>query len=258
MTIIVFFLSHFVGSSGLLAGDKGVMEMEASLISDYKAMMAADYWDRFESLAPAFKEKLKAVLSDKRTHAFPFDRIRKHITVVTSADRKLRVFSWDEKTGGTAHQMTGIAQFTTPGQSGDIRVADLENEDENGPVDDVIYYEIHDIQAGPHVYYLTFGWGTFGGGAHFKIIRAFRITDHGLTFRDSIFKYKGKICSEIILRASRMDPICLQYSAERQTIEFDELRIPESYKSVGLNIARPTGAKVRLKFDGRSFKGLRP
>ena len=258
MTIIVFFFSHFVGPSGLFARDRGVMEMEASLISDYKTMIAADYWDRFESLAPAFKEKLKSVLSDKRTHAFPFDRIRKHITVVTSADRKLRIFSWDEKTGGTAHQMTGIAQFTPPGQSGDVRVADLEYEDENGPIDDVIYYEIHDIQSNSHPYYLTFGWGTFGGGTHFKMIRAFRITDHGLTFKDPIFKYKGKICSEIILQASRVDPIYLQYLTERQTIEFDELRIPESYKSVGLDIARPTGAKVRLKFDGKLFEALRP
>lgn len=234
------------------------MEMEASLISDYKAMTAADYWDRFDFLAPAFKEKLKSVLSDKRTHAFSFDRLRKHITVVTSADRKLRVFSWDEKTGGSAHQMTGIAQFTPPGLSGDVRVADLEYEDENGPIDDVIYYEIHDIKSDSHPYYLTFGWGTFGGGAHFKMIRAFRIKDHGLTFKDPIFQYKGKICSEIILRASRVDPIYLQYRSERQTIEFDELRIPESYKSVGRNIARPTGAKVRLKFDGKLFKALKP
>ena len=242
----------------MFAGAKGVLEMEASLISDYKTMTTADYWDRFDLLAPAFKTKLKTVLSDKRTHVYPFDRLRKHITVVTSADKKLRIFSWDEKTGGTAHQMTGIAQFTPPGLIGDVRVADLEYEDENGPIDDVIYYEIHDIQSNSHPYYLTFGWGTFGGGTHFKMIRAFEIKDNKLTFTDRIFQYKGKACNEIMLRASRVDTICLRYIAEAQVIEFDELCIPESEKSIGQYIARPTGAKVRLKFDGELFKALRP
>jgi len=240
------------------AQDKGVMEMEASLISDFKNMITADYWNRFDSLAPAFKEKLKTILSDRRTYEFPFDKLKKYITIVTSADGKLRIFSWDERTGGSTHQMTGIAQFTPTARDEDIRIADLENDDEEDPIDDVIYYEIHDIQADSRTYYMTFGRGTFGGGTHFKMIRAFKIVGNNLDFTDRIFQYKGKPCNEIILQAPRVDTIYLRYIAGRQTIEFDELRIPASDKAIGQYISRPTGRKVRLKFNGKRFKALKP
>jgi hypothetical protein len=258
---IVITLSVF---SGLIsthissAQDKGVMEIEKSLISDYKNMITADYWNRFDSLAPAFKEKLKTILSDRRTYEFPFDTLKKYITIVTSADGKLRIFSWDERTGGSAHQMTGIAQFTPTARDEDIRIADLENDDEEGPIDDVIYYEIHDIQADSYTYYLTFGWGTFGGGTHFRMIRSFRIAGNKLDFSDRIFEYKGTTCNEILLRAPRIDTIYLRYIAGGQIIEFDELRIPASDKAIGQYIARPTGRKVRFKFNGKRFKALKP
>ena len=83
ITLSVF--SGLIGTHISSAQDKGLMDMEKSLISDYKNMITADYWNRFDSLAPAFKEKLKTVLADKRTHEFPFDRLKKHITITRGA-----------------------------------------------------------------------------------------------------------------------------------------------------------------------------
>jgi hypothetical protein len=256
ITLSVF--SGLIGTHISSAQDKDLMDMEMSLFSDYKNMITADYWNRFDFLAPAFKEKLKTILSDRRTYEFPFDTLKKYITIVTSVDRKLRIFSWDERTGGSAHQMTGIAQFTPATRDEDIQIADLENDDEEGQIDDVIYYEIHDIQADSYTYYITFGWGTFGGGTHFRMIRSFKIAGNNLDFNDRIFKYKGKPCNEIILLAPRVDTIYLRYITGRQTIEFDELCIPASDKAIGHYIARPTGRKVRLKFDGKRFKAFKP
>ena len=42
MTIIVSVFSHFVGHSILFAWDKGVIEIKASLVLDYKNMIAKD------------------------------------------------------------------------------------------------------------------------------------------------------------------------------------------------------------------------
>jgi len=48
-------------------------------------------------------EKLEKTLANSASVAYPFEKLGEKIKILTSKDKKLRIFSWDELNGGTWH-----------------------------------------------------------------------------------------------------------------------------------------------------------
>ncbi|MEL7221231.1 MAG: hypothetical protein AAGJ93_07930, partial [Bacteroidota bacterium] len=89
-------------------------ELDQHLTQTYQTAIEADYQLRYDSLGPLFKEELKLALSEVKTMAYPFELLADEIRIVRSADGNFITYSWDERNGGSWHDMTAIAQFRSP------------------------------------------------------------------------------------------------------------------------------------------------
>lgn len=255
--IIIFILIVLNLSRGQTP-EKSLTNLEHNLIVDFKKMLAADFDVRYDSLAPNFKKNLKTILSAPETFEYPFDSLGNYIKIIQSNDKRLRIFSWDERTGGTWHQIAGIAQFKN--ESGIVFSQYLATEaaEENDEIVDIFYYDIYDLKGKNSIYYLSFGWGTHGSGTHFKIIKAFKINGTEIVDDERIFKINNELNAVIFLLSTRLDPINLKFNQSTKILEFDELQIPKSFdEDKEYDIPRPTGNKIRLKFNGRFFEEMK-
>lgn len=80
---------------------------------------------------------------------YPFTRLRNQgVTVATSPDKRLRIYSWDGQTGGTAHSANNIFQYQMHG-----KVHSTLNIVDGGPGDR--YSAIYCLKTGDTTYYLA-------------------------------------------------------------------------------------------------------
>ena len=231
-------------------------EFEYKMIQNYNDLINADSKTRYDSIAPKFKEELRTLLLKQETLKYPFDSLDKYINIVSSADKKLRLFSWDEMTGGTMHQMAVLAQYKDDMDNVYCEFLDSDFYGDEIVITDIIFYKINDVIVQDIPHYIAFGWGTFGGGSHFKIVKAFRIDKYEISNDNKIFKTYDELYSEIYLSTSRGTKINLSYDYENQIIEFDEFRKPSEYEEMEMGYMHriPTGNKIKLKFNGEIFE----
>jgi len=242
MALAVVSLPNFVACDS-----HGMTRVERDLIAEYQNMVAAYPDDRHYSLAANFKERLLSVLSQGESFSYPFDSLRKHVTIIESADKRLRIFSWDEISGGSCHDLAAIAQFK--GSDGAVRTQLPDSEDsESGPENNVSYEEIHDIQIGGRTHYLTIAWGSCGAGHHFKVVQSFRILEETVE-RDSLFEVEGKVMSVLLILAARIYDIRVIYDKEARTITYDEFSVDPEMVFSG-----PTGRKVKVLLENGVFE----
>ena len=232
-----------------------IKEFEEKMIQNYDDLVIADSDLRYEFTAPKFKEELRAVLLKPKTFKYPFDSLGKYINIISSQDKRLRLYSWDEMTGGTWHQMAALAQYTN--EAGNIYCENLDSDfyGDETDISDIIFYKINDVVIQNIPNYIVFGWGTFGGGSHFKIVKVFTIIGNKITDNNKIFKLNDKLISELYLSTSRSNKINLDYNSKNQVIEFDEFRRPsENEEEMGYMHPIPTGNTIKLKFNGKVFE----
>lgn len=74
-----------------------------------------DSTDTYDSLQRANNFILETIVKHGRSNEafliFPFDSITDDLTITTSEDQSLRIYSWDTYTGGTMHIFYAVAQF---------------------------------------------------------------------------------------------------------------------------------------------------
>jgi len=231
-------------------------EFEDKMIQNYNELVNADSHTRYDSIAPKFKEELITLLQKQETFKYPFDSLKKHIKIVSSEDKKLRLFSWDELTGGTMHQMAVLAQYKDDMSNVYCENLDSDFYGDEMVITDIIFYVINDVLIQDIPHYIAFGWGTFGGGSHFKIVKVFKIDKSEISNDNKIFKTNDELHSELYLSTSRGTKINLSYDYENQIIEFDEFRKPSEYEKIEMGYMHRirTGNKIKLKFNGEIFE----
>lgn len=89
--------------------------------------------------------------------------------VTSSADERLRLYSWDELWGGSYHSYTNYLQYRTP--DGTCKVMPFDTVPDNTEVG---YYQVdtYELSASRSIYVL-FGYGTYGGGKQHYAVRFF-------------------------------------------------------------------------------------
>lgn len=188
-------------------------EFDQRLATSFDEMMRADLDDRLDQKALAFKNQLVEVLSLKDAIDYPFDSLGKRINIQVSKDQLFKTFSWDERTGGTWHNMAAVLQFRD--SKGQVRTKLLDNDSdvELEGYPDVVYYEIFTLNIRNKAYYLLFGSGTFGSGHHHKTASLFTLDENRIK---QVKCFGGE--QDLIIQARRGDPIELSYNESNQTI----------------------------------------
>jgi hypothetical protein len=108
---------------------------------------AYDSISRYDSLFGEMLQQLTA--GNPASLNYPFTRLRNQaVTIATSSDRCLRIYSWDSQTGGTAHNANNIYQYRVNGKVySTLTIVD------GGPGDS--YSAIYLFKAGDKTYYIA-------------------------------------------------------------------------------------------------------
>lgn len=228
---ITFFLiaTFFIGLSGRSQNQPSI---DDELFNDFSAMMAADYQLRYDSLAPYFRLKLLSAIRQNQSLTETFDSLSTRMNIIQSEDQKVRIFSWDEKAGGSWHDMAVYAQYQT--SDGSIKAASLSSgkETSTGEYTDVIIYEVYQIEINGLKYYLTMGWGTHGAGHHHRSVQIFHLQNDTLERCESCFQDLPYLAIE----APRSSKMNLQFDTTNLQLSHNEFVYNEDigfYESTG-------------------------
>ena len=216
------------------------------ILSDgFQQLKNSDYDERYDSLAPAFKNALKKYLSSPVILDSTLDTLETLITIRQSTDKKIKFYSWDELTGGTWHAINSFVQFKGTGNKVLYKQLDTDKEMEDGGYTDSEIYQVHEIKEGSETYYLTFGWGTHGSGGQHQVVYLFRIEG------DQLIKCKSFMNGEtqLAFEYSRSDKLNLEFDNKIKTLSFDEFVENEEGE-----FARKSGNRKTLKFSKGVFR----
>ena len=241
-TIIILLI--FINGNLLFSQTVDFQKAESELISEYQNYRNSDYDIRFDSLRAKLKIQIENILCDYNSFDYPFDSLSNYVKIIKSNDNKVRMFSWDELTGGTWHDMAVIIQYKISNRKIKTQWIDSDISEEPAGITDDILYKIYDVDINKHPHYLCFGWGTYGAGHHHNSILIFSIENDSL-----------KVCSDCIeknysiIKAPRSKKIDMKFDKVENIISFNEF---EYNDESGFYI--PTGKRVKLKLKTGKYR----
>ncbi|MEL0650802.1 hypothetical protein V6246_05165 [Algibacter sp. TI.3.09] len=204
-----------------------------------------DFGHEKDSLLPLFETKLKDALGKKEYYGRAFDSLTKskQVTVLTSKDKKLQIYSWDTFNMGSWKQYNSMYQYENNNQlyTGFLSEKDL-NTGNYINFSDGYHFEIIDIDTN---FYLVKGYGTHGHGHEFYTMRLLSFREGKL--QDCISCFNGE--DRLVLYKSRSQKDKLTYDLEKKEISFLEHKEDED-----MGVMRPTGKKIVLSFNNGQFK----
>ena len=225
-------------------GEKDKESIEKELVRLYDQFRAKSYGfdDVSDSLRITFMENLLQTLQNNAFVHYPFDSLGTRITLTTSTDKKLRVFSWDNISGGTWHDYVALYQYADQGK---VVTGKLHTGMETGTGDytDAWYHKIYTIDS-TSPKYLVLGYGTHGGGHHFYIARLLEYKQGQLTDVEKAFGDKTYL-SVIMPRHIKEEPI---FNSEKKEIQFPEFVIDEE-----TGFYQRSGKEMTLKYTAGKF-----
>jgi len=235
-----------VNSPGILMAQTPPQKLDLELTRDFRHMQSEafnDNWEHFDSLVHAFKKRLKKELATGVGLDCRFDSLSKAMNIIQSKDHLLRIFSWDELSGGTWHDMASFAQYITSTGAIGARQLDTDREVELSEYTDVAISKIYMVILKNKTHYLTIGYGTHGAGHHHKTAQIFSIEEKKLV--------KCKDCFEtgedLVVESARSYESGLKYDPDTKQISYNEFTEGEG------GFLEPTGKIITMKIENDKF-----
>src|SRR5688572_776482 len=246
--VVMFVLLLWMSAFGLAQAQQSASQkLDMSLTEDFRKMQAVAFdnnWDHFDSLIHSFKRRLKKELASGVGLDCKFDSLSTEMRIVQSEDKLLRIFSWDELSGGTWHDMAAFAQYKTSSGAIGSKQLDSDREMELSQYSDIIISKIHMVKMRDKIFYLTIGWGTHGAGHHHMMAQIFSIEGNKLVKCVDCFDSGRDL---IVVSGRAYDPD-LKYDPVSKTISYNEFKEDEG------NWMMPTGKTIMLKIVNGIFK----
>lgn len=204
---------------------------------------AYDDFDRYEAAQDSVRQAVQDLLAQDPQMQQMLSELSDWLTVVTSPDLRLRIASWDEKSGGTMRDMAVLAQLRLA--NGELRYLRLDPAfatDEAGT--DVRYETLFQLNTSRGHCYLVFGVGTYGGGHYHRSARLLEIKDGGLHDVPHAF---GEV-PWLELRIPNQHEATLHFDPQTKTLTY-----PEFVEDSKSGWSRPTGREVQWQFEAGRF-----
>ena len=212
----------------------------------------------------AFISTLQEVLQFERSFNYPFDSL-KTISIKTSSDSKVRIYTWLLKKDNGSYQYFGFVHYknkskkryeiiTLNDNSENIRRPENEQLDNNNWYG-ALYYDIIYIKKKGRKYYTLLGWDGNNDISTKKIIDVMYFSGREkIKFGASIFK-KGKITTKrFIIEYNATSTISVRYEEKEKRIVFDHL-IPMRKNLEGLHeYYIPDGTYNALKYTNGKWE----
>ena len=212
----------------------------------------------------AFISTLQEVLQFERSFNYPFDSL-KTISIKTSSDSKVRIYTWLLKKDNGSYQYFGFVHYknkskkryeiiTLNDNSENIRRPENEQLDNNNWYG-ALYYDIIYIKKKGRKYYTLLGWDGNNDISTKKIIDVMYFSGREkIKFGASIFK-KGKTTTKrFIIEYNATSTISVRYEEKEKRIVFDHL-IPMRKDLEGLHeYYIPDGTYNALKYTNGKWE----
>lgn len=216
---------------------KEIRAIEDSLLVTADSMYRAPLPETRLQFSADFARQLVRALKITNSWNYSFDRLDDKINVITSPDKKWRMFNWDISPGGEGRRYYGAIQL--PGENlklyglSDISlptgVKGLEDSVfHNGRWLGALYYRVMPNSVNGETVYTLFGMNRSNLMSNMKLLEPMRITEQGPVFGAPIFgrgseTSPGKPVQRFILEYKKDAQVALNWSDELNAIYFDHL-----------------------------------
>ncbi len=192
-------------------------EYENTLVYFHILLSKSDYNSRIDPAAN-FERQLKSILKDQNTFKYKFDSLSQRINMKKSKDGLIRIYSWDEYSGGTWHDMACCIQYQYDKDSIGLIQYDSDEEGRLSEFPDVVIYRINEIIIDNQTHSILFGWGTHGAGHEHCIVEIAKFQENELIFCDSILGNSN----EFIVEAARTENLGLEFDSITNNITHND------------------------------------
>lgn len=178
------------------------------------------------------------------TCAFPALE-KEGLTIATSSDKRLRIYSWDTYTGGTMHFFENVAQYRA---NGTVSATPLPNEGEGDP--GYWYSDLYAVRGADTVFYIGLRHGIFSTRDAYEGVKVFALHDNRLDAGARRIRTRSGLQNTLDLPFDFMSVVD---RPQRQLIRYDTatqtLRLPVVYEN-----GTVTKKEIRYRFTGRYFE----
>ena len=255
----IFIAILFVSALSVSAQDNAQIEKE--LTAALKQIQAhsiygGDYSE--EKLTAAqkdFEQKLVRFTKVSSTLGYTFNELDDQMSIVTSDDQKLRVYSWDLEDGGTMHRFARLYQF----RSADGRVLSKIEEIPAEGMGRGFVTDIFNLDTTRGTVYIV--CSTFIGSTkdYFQSADLFQIAGSTLNEKVYLIRTRSRLTNSLSFAYDNFSVIDRPDRPDR-LIFFDKktktLSIPVVIKDKEFPDGRVTDKFIRYRFNGRYFVRL--
>ena len=216
-----------------------LQQIDSILTNSYEATyhLADHEWLSYHDVSE-FTEKVLNYLANPITFDNEFDSLTKYFTIKKSPDKKIVFYSWGDENRGVRHTATCVAQFKS--DKGNIIVTQISFEDD---YTDSFIYAVYEIISNKETFYLTFAWGSYGGGHEHRAVRLFQINGDTLQQRNVFADTKV-----LGIEHRRSYEKNLTFNQKKNQIEYNEFKFNEE-----MGFYEPTGEIITLEFNNGIF-----
>lgn len=232
--------------------------IERELISHLEEMSkngtyGGEYDDaKLSAASNAFKSTLLKAAKRKDTLSYPFAKLDEKMSIVTSKDGKLRVYSWDLESGGTMHDYDMVVQYV--GNVGAVKTWSSDNdEDDSGGA---FYHDIFQLNAGAKPIYLLVSTSRASSSYIGEVLRAVTIDGGVLNMKANLIRTGEGLTNNI---GFAYDFFSVVDRPERpvKLFKFNEKRKEFSFPVVIEDEETPQGRvtnkMITYRFNGKTF-----
>jgi hypothetical protein len=175
-----------------LAQNNTLANQETTLLNLYNKMMRHN--DSTDYYAEAFEKAFLLLLkSDNKTLQYSFAKLTQNnkMQIKKSADGKLKIYTWDDQSGGTMRFFKTIYQYKN-GSGINVEIENLEEGDAGNFI-----VKIHQIVINKVTHYLPIFSGTYSNKDMNQTVCAFTIKEDKLIKQKPLFKSKTQLLTKI-------------------------------------------------------------
>jgi len=261
LLLTVIAASTIIGSTSVLA--QSAISIEKDLLAKIKKVISSSAYTgvRDDTALEKANDDLKQALIKyaglAATLKYAFPRLSKEIDVVTSADKRFRVYTWDRQDGGTMHFYETVYQYIgADGKSYGRGVDPPEDPDEDVGDSGAYVIDVYMLDTKPGRAYLVQSSSRLSSSEITEQIDLFRIDGNKLDTDPKLIKTAEGLTSSLgfefdlfsVLNLKKRPIRLIKYDAAAKTITLPVV-IPTRKYQYGMVTSR----KITYKFNGIHF-----
>jgi len=205
-----------------------------------------------------FIKQFVNVLEKANTFSYDFPSLKKYnIELKISADKQLKIYSWQSPYSGSMWHMQNILQFMgSDKQPIAASFNNLYEQEDDGTGPSPVLDQIYQINSSGVIQYLLIGYGQMSGTEPYSVAHLLNITNHKFNINKKLFNIRKKPENEIYVSVNVSEDQDIDSLRKKMAISYDVTTRQISYpltREIGNNIVL-TGEMRKLEFKNGVFK----